>query len=63
MPQLRIGLDARYASDHFPGIGRYTLGLARGLAELESGHALLLIIDPNADMQRYDLAALAVCQT
>ena len=59
MPTLRIGLDARYASDHFPGIGRYTLGLARGLAELESGHTLLLIIDPNADMRRYDLAALA----
>jgi glycosyltransferase involved in cell wall biosynthesis len=58
MPTLRIGLDVRYASDHFPGIGRYTLGLARGLAELESGHTLLLIVDPRADMQRYDLAAL-----
>ncbi len=55
---MRIGLDARYTTDHFPGIGRYTLGLARGLAELEHGHTLVLIVDPRAGAGRYDLAAL-----
>jgi alpha-1,3-rhamnosyl/mannosyltransferase len=55
---MRIGLDARYTGRHFPGIGRYTLGLARGLAELEHGHTLVLIYGPNRDA-RYDLAAIA----
>jgi glycosyltransferase involved in cell wall biosynthesis len=56
---VRIGLDARYATDHFPGIGRYTLGLARGLAELALDQRLFLIVDPRAAAGRYDLAALA----
>jgi alpha-1,3-rhamnosyl/mannosyltransferase len=54
---MRIGLDARYTGRHFPGIGRYTLGLARGLAELEHGHTLVLILGPNRDV-RYDVAAI-----
>jgi alpha-1,3-rhamnosyl/mannosyltransferase len=45
---MRIGLDARYTGRHFPGIGRYTLSLARGLAELGHGHTLVLI-SPTAD--------------
>lgn len=56
---MRIGLDARYTSRHFPGIGRYTLGLARGLAELSHGHTLVLIGGPDHEPQRYDRAALA----
>ncbi len=54
---MRIGLDARYTTDHFPGIGRYTLSLAEALAELEY-HTLVLIVDPRAQRGRYDLAAL-----
>ncbi|GAB4431002.1 MAG: glycosyltransferase family 1 protein [Chloroflexi bacterium OHK40] len=56
---MRIGFDARYTSDHFPGIGRYSEGLARALAELEHGHTLVLIVDPRAAPGRYDLAAIA----
>ncbi|PDW03200.1 glycosyltransferase family 4 protein [Candidatus Viridilinea mediisalina] len=56
---MRIGLDARYATDHFPGIGRYTLGLAQGLAELGLVQRLLLIVDQNVAVGRYNLAALA----
>ncbi len=56
---MRIGLDARYASDHFPGIGRYTVGLARALAELKSGHTLVLIVNRQAAAGRYDLQAVA----
>jgi glycosyltransferase involved in cell wall biosynthesis len=52
---MRIGLDARYTSRHFPGIGRYTVGLARGLAELSHGHTLVLIIGPETEAVRYDL--------
>ncbi len=56
---MRIGLDARYTGRHFPGIGRYTLGLAHGLAELSHGHTLVLIIGPAADTMRYSLAEIA----
>jgi glycosyltransferase involved in cell wall biosynthesis len=56
---MRIGLDARYVTNHFPGIGRYTLGLARGLAELALDHTLVLIVNPQAPAGRYDLEALA----
>ncbi len=55
---MRIGFDGRYAGDHFPGIGRYSLGLVRALAELEHGHTLVLILDPRAPAGRYDMAAL-----
>lgn len=55
---MRIGLDARYTTDHFPGIGRYTLALAEALAELEHNHTLVLIVDPRARGGRYDPAAL-----
>ncbi len=55
---MRIGLDARYASDHFPGIGRYIVGLARALAALETGHTLVLIAGPRDRRARYDLEAL-----
>lgn len=55
---MRIGLDARYTTDHFPGIGRYTLSLAEALAGLGSDHTLVLIVDPRAQRGRYDLAGL-----
>jgi alpha-1,3-rhamnosyl/mannosyltransferase len=56
---MRIGLDARYTGRHFPGIGRYTLGLARGLAEVSHGHTLVLIVGPDAATMRYDLTEIA----
>ena len=40
-------LDLRTATDHFPGIGRYGLNLARKLPEfLEEGECLVIIRDP-----------------
>jgi alpha-1,3-rhamnosyl/mannosyltransferase len=54
---MRIGFDGRYSGDHFPGIGRYSEGLARALAELDRGHTLVLILDPRSE-GRYDLAAV-----
>jgi alpha-1,3-rhamnosyl/mannosyltransferase len=55
---MRIGFDGRYSTDHFPGIGRYSAGLARALAEI-GGHTLVLILDPRAPAGRYDLRAVA----
>ena len=41
---MKYCLDVRTADGHFPGIGRYTAGLARALAEqLENGEELILI--------------------
>ncbi|MGQ9927429.1 MAG: glycosyltransferase family 4 protein [Chloroflexaceae bacterium] len=56
---MRIGLDARYTTDHFPGIGRYTLSLAEALAEPGHDHTLVLIVDPRAQQGRYDPGVLA----
>lgn len=55
---MRIGFDGRYSTDHFPGIGRYSEGLARALAEHGGGHTVVLILDPRAAAGRYDLAAV-----
>ncbi len=55
---MRIGLDARYIYDHFPGIGRYTLNLARALATLDRRHTLVLLYNPDLPNTRYDLPAL-----
>jgi glycosyltransferase involved in cell wall biosynthesis len=55
----RIGLDIRYCSDHFPGIGRVTYELARALGELAHGHELLLLHAPGLENTRFDIGALA----
>jgi alpha-1,3-rhamnosyl/mannosyltransferase len=56
---MRIGLDIRYAYDHFPGIGRYVVNLARALAALEHAHTLVLLHNPALPNTRYDLRELA----
>ncbi len=44
---MRFVLDLRTASEHFPGIGRYGISLARALPMfLERGECLVLIRDP-----------------
>lgn len=60
MPEgLRITIDARYVTDHFPGIGRYVYNLLRGLAELDTPHRFLVLHNPNQPNSRHDLKALA----
>jgi alpha-1,3-rhamnosyl/mannosyltransferase len=56
---MRIGLDIRYANDHFPGIGRYVVNLARALAAFEHPHTLVLLHNPALPNTRYDLHELA----
>lgn len=55
---MRIGIDARYAYDHFPGIGRYVVGLTQALAELEHEHTLVVLHNPALPNTRHDLSAL-----
>ena len=43
---MTIVLDARTATDHFPGIGRYVVNLAQSLAQVAPKLGLTLLIDP-----------------
>ena len=57
---MRIALDGRTISDHFPGIGRYTFNLAGALAQaLPAGDELIVLHNPGQTNTRFDLAALA----
>lgn len=56
---MRIGLDARYVYDHFPGIGRYVMNLARMLGKMEHEHTLYLFTNPTLPNTRHNLAELA----
>lgn len=51
-------LDTRVVQDHFPGIGRYALNLARGLGRLlDDDERLVLLRDPDA-LSRHDPRSL-----
>ncbi len=43
-----VVLDARTAADHFPGIGRYVVNLARALVQEAPDFPLVLLYDPSA---------------
>jgi glycosyltransferase involved in cell wall biosynthesis len=45
---MRIVLDARCATTHFPGIGRYIVNLARGLQSIAPDLDLILLVDSSA---------------
>ncbi|WP_298819432.1 glycosyltransferase family 4 protein [Chloroflexus sp.] len=45
MSPLRIGFDARYATDHFPGIGRYITSLLPALSDLCRSHRLFVLVN------------------
>jgi glycosyltransferase involved in cell wall biosynthesis len=49
---MRIVFDARTASDHFPGIGRYVVSLARALKMVAPDLELTLLRDPRSTGQR-----------
>jgi len=56
---LTYALDARTATAHFPGIGRYVVNLARAMApRLGPGERLVLLRDP-IQPSPWDLTALA----
>jgi alpha-1,3-rhamnosyl/mannosyltransferase len=51
-------LDARTATDHFPGIGRYVVNLAQALARIAPDLNLSLLHDPSAVATRLTLPDL-----
>ncbi len=52
-------IDIRTASDHFPGIGRYTYHLVHELARSKDREQLLLISNPQLTNTRFDIGTLA----
>jgi len=56
---MRVLIDVRTISDHFPGIGRSTYHLVRELVRHRDRDALLLVSTPNLVNTRFDVAALA----
>ena len=55
---MPIVLDARTATDHFPGIGRYVVNLAQALLSLAPDLDLRLLCDPQARALRLALPNL-----
>jgi glycosyltransferase involved in cell wall biosynthesis len=55
---MRIAIDGRYIHDHFPGIGRYTYNLIRGLANAVRDDTVVVVHNPDLPNSRYDIAAL-----
>ncbi len=57
---MTVVLDARTATDHFPGIGRYVVNLAAALKAIAPALDLALLIDPAAPANRLTLPNLPV---
>ncbi len=55
---MRIAIDARYVTDHFPGIGRYMMNLITALGKLEHDHTLIVFYNPDLPNTRYPLDIL-----
>jgi len=55
---MPVILDARTATDHFPGIGRYVVSLASALARVTAEINLMLLHDPSAPSMRLTLPDL-----
>jgi glycosyltransferase involved in cell wall biosynthesis len=56
---MRIGIDGRYIHDHFPGIGRYTYNLIKGLAMVAREGDFVVFHNPRLLNTRYDVELLA----
>jgi len=56
---VNLVLDGRYIQDHYPGVGRYAFQLATHLAPVAGDDRLLLLHDPLASNERFDIEALA----
>jgi glycosyltransferase involved in cell wall biosynthesis len=50
-----IAYDLRYATDHFPGIGRHTFCLLESLLELPGPERYLVLWNPALQLTRFDL--------
>ncbi len=59
---MRYVLDARTATRHFPGIGRYTINLARAMIPLLAPDEQLILLHNPTQPATWDLTALAGAQ-
>ncbi len=55
---MRIGIDGRYVQDHFPGIGRYTYNLIKGLSSVTAEVDFVVFHNRRVLNTRYDLEGL-----
>jgi alpha-1,3-rhamnosyl/mannosyltransferase len=62
---MRVLIDARTASDHFPGIGRYVVNLSRALAHLAPEAEFQLLVESSSGAGHLALPGLpqAVCSS
>jgi glycosyltransferase involved in cell wall biosynthesis len=56
---VRLGIDGRYITDHFPGIGRYVFNLVAELPKVAPYASFVVFHDPSSPNSRYDLGKLA----
>ncbi len=56
---MRIVIDIRTISDHFPGIGRYTYDLVHSLAQQVEADELILLSNPALANSRFDIRSIA----
>jgi glycosyltransferase involved in cell wall biosynthesis len=54
---MRFCLDARTATDHFPGIGRYVSNLARAMVDELAGDEQLIVLRDPTQPSRWELPA------
>ena len=59
---MNICLDARTATDHFPGIGRYTVNLARAMVSILGRNERLTLLRDPTQSSPWDLTTLAGAQ-
>jgi glycosyltransferase involved in cell wall biosynthesis len=57
---MRIVIDVRTISDHFPGMGRYTYHLVRALARQIGRDELILLSNPALANTRFDIEPIAL---
>ncbi|GAB4112919.1 MAG: glycosyltransferase family 1 protein [Roseiflexaceae bacterium] len=57
---MRIVIDARQITDHFPGIARYSYHLLRAMALIDHGYELVALVNPQQPTSRYDLASIGI---
>ena len=57
--RLRVVIDGRFLTDHYPGIGRYIFNLAGALPAVAPDYAFGLLVDRSATQTRFNMDQLA----
>ena len=57
---MRIGIDGRYLSSHYPGIGRYLFNLLTALPEVAGDEEIVVLHDPRVTSTRFPVHDLGL---